>query len=134
MSIHAVLDASAMVSYARGHVHVGETLLEVNEQAGEVGVPAIALLDAHTRLAGDGPGLARLGVLAAIPGVVVLPLGRVEAEDVADVIPLVKGDLARGHAVWAAVRAGAYLLTAEPEAMPAIVHPNQIIDIPADDA
>ena len=29
--MQAVLDGSAMVSYARGHIHVGETMLEVSE-------------------------------------------------------------------------------------------------------
>jgi hypothetical protein len=134
LRMQAVLDGSAMVSYARGHIHVGETMLEVSADDGVVGIPATALLDAYARLAGDGTALARLGLLGSMPSVVLLPLGRREAEEVADVVPLVKGDLARSHAIWAAVRDGAYILTSEPHAMPDIVHRDQIIAIPFDDA
>jgi hypothetical protein len=134
LRMQAVLDGSAMVSYARGHIHVGETMLEVSEDDGIVGVPATALLDAYVRLAGDGPALARLGLLGSMPSVAVLPLGRREAEEVADVVPFIKGDLARGHAIWAAVRDGAYILTSEPHTMPDIIHRDQIIPIPFEDA
>src|SRR5690242_17577206 len=100
--IRAVLDSSAMLSYAAGHVHVGELLVDIAEEGAFIGVPAVTLLDALAR-ATDEVARANLNLLATLPGIAVLPLGPVEAAAVAAAVPLVKGDLGRAHAVWAAL-------------------------------
>lgn len=133
IEIRAVLDASAMLSYARGHVHVGELLVMVADEDAYAGLPAVALLDAHTRVT-DAPARARLGVLVTLPSVAVLPLGAHEAADVATVVGLVKGDLGRAHTVWAALDHGAYYLTAEPHLAPSVIPEDLVHPIPADDA
>ncbi|WJK41809.1 hypothetical protein O7608_05170 [Solwaraspora sp. WMMA2056] len=132
VEIRAVLDTSAMLSYARGHVHVGELLVEIADDGAYTGLPAVALLDAYTRVT-DAPARARLGVLATLPSVAVLPLDAGEASDAAAIAPLVKGDLARAHAVWAALDHGAYYLTSEPHLTPTVVPDDQVHSIPADD-
>ncbi|HET8661364.1 MAG TPA: hypothetical protein VFM55_20500 [Micromonosporaceae bacterium] len=131
--VRAVLDTSAMLSYARGHVHVGEILVEVAEEGAYVGLPVVALLDAYSKVH-DGPGRARLGVLTALPGARVLDLGAGEAAVVSLAVGLVGGDLARAHAVWAALRHGAYYLTTQPKAAPGILTAEQVHHLPDDDA
>ncbi|MGW4460863.1 hypothetical protein [Micromonospora sp. NPDC004704] len=132
IEIRAVLDTSAMLSYARGHVHVGELLVDIADEGAYAGLPAVALLDAYTRV-DDAPARARLGVLAALPSVAVLPLGSGEAADTAAFVRLVKGDLARAHAVWAALQHDAYYLTSEPYLTPSAIPADQVHHIPADD-
>jgi hypothetical protein len=132
VEIRAVLDTSAMLSYARGHVHVGELLVEIADDGAYTGLPAVALLDAYTRVT-DAPARARLGVLATLPSVAVLPLDAGEAADTATLAALVKGDLGRAHAVWAALDHAAYYLTAEPHLTPSVVPGDQVHPIPADD-
>jgi hypothetical protein len=132
--MHAVLDASAMVSYARPHVHVGELISEITDEGAVVGVPAVALLDAYARLRGDLVGRARLEYLAAMPGVRVLPLGESEAARVSTTVPLVGGDLSRAHAVRVAVDNDAYYVTTEPKAAPPILEDDQVHAIPVEDA
>ncbi|MEV0326900.1 hypothetical protein AB0H63_10675 [Micromonospora echinospora] len=133
IEIRAVLDASAMLSYARGHIHVGELLVDIADEGAYTGLPAAALLDAYSRAA-DAPALARLGVLAVLPGVVVLPLGSAEAADAAAVVGLVKSDLGRAHAVWAALNEGAYYVTTEPYLTPSVLPADLVHAIPTDDA
>jgi hypothetical protein len=45
--IRAVLDRSALQSYARGHVHVGELLIDIADEKASIAIPAAALADAH---------------------------------------------------------------------------------------
>ncbi|WP_326550931.1 hypothetical protein [Micromonospora sp. NBC_01813] len=92
----------------------------------------MALLDAYTRIS-DAPARARLGVLATMPSVTVLPLDASEASDTATIATIVKGDLGRAHAVWAALDHSAYYLTAEPHLTPSVVPADQVHFIPADD-
>jgi hypothetical protein len=132
IEIRAVLDASAMLSYARGHVHVGELVVMIADEDAYAGLPAVALLDAYSRVA-DAPGRARLGVLATLPSVAVLPLGAAETPDVAAVVGMVKGDVGRAHAVWAALDHGAYYLTAEPHLAPSVIPADLVHPIPVDD-
>ncbi|MEV4627227.1 hypothetical protein AB0J90_13140 [Micromonospora sp. NPDC049523] len=134
IEIRAVLDTSAMLSYARGHLHVGELLVDIADEGAYAGLPAVTLLDAYARVGGDAPARARLGVLAALPSVAVLPLGSGEAGDTAAFVRLVKGDLARAHAVWAALQHDAYYLTSEPYLTPSAIPADQVHHIPADDA
>ena len=51
--VRAVLDASAMLSYAHEHIHVGELLLEFGDEGSAAAVPAVTLLEAHTRVGND---------------------------------------------------------------------------------
>jgi hypothetical protein len=134
VEVRAVLDCSAMLSYARGHVHVGEIIVEVADEGAYVGLPAVTLLDAFARVIGDQPGRARLGVLAALPGVALLELGVSEAAQVAPAVALTSGDLGRAHAVWAALEHGSYYLTAQPHLAPSILTADQVHPIPGEDA
>jgi hypothetical protein len=129
--VRAVLDVSAMLSYAREHVHVGELLTMLGDENGVAALPATALLDTYARLADDPIGSARLRVLTTLPTTVVADLDALRARDSAQVVPLVKGDLARAHAVWSALEHEAYLFTTEPERTPAIV--VDVIAIPPGD-
>jgi hypothetical protein len=137
MEIRAVLDRSAMLSYAPDHVHVGEIIIEIAAEGAYVGLPAVALLDAYARVPADAPAAARLRVLAALSGATVLPLGAREAGAVARAVSLVAGDpagdLARAHAVRVALDHGAYYLTTRPETAPPILAADQIHAIPGTD-
>jgi hypothetical protein len=132
VEIRAVLDTSAVLSYARGHVHIGELLVDIADEGAYVGLPTVVLLDAHARLLGNAAGRARLGVLVVLPGIAVLTLGAEEAAGAAANVPGVDHDLARAHAVWAALYHGAYYLTTglAPKALPE----DQVHEIPIDDA
>ncbi|MEO3775846.1 hypothetical protein ABGB16_03125 [Micromonospora sp. B11E3] len=46
---------------------------------------------------------------------------------------MVKGDVGRAHAVWAALDYGAYYLTAEPHLAPSVIPADMVHPIPADD-
>ncbi|MEJ3744096.1 hypothetical protein WEI85_12465 [Actinomycetes bacterium KLBMP 9797] len=132
--LRAVLDTSAMLSYARPHVHVGELISEIAHEDAFVGVPAMALVDAHARVIGDEIAQARLWTLVTLPAVRVLPLSdEIDAEDVASVVPLVDGDLARAQAVWEALDHDAYFVTTQPETAPTALGRHQIHTIPTDD-
>src|SRR4051794_33301558 len=115
IEIRAVLDSSAMLSYARGHIHVGELLVNIADEGAYAGLPTVALLDAYSRVGADEPARARLGVLTILPGVEMLALGAGQAAEVSATVRLVKSDLARAHAVWATLEHDAYYLTSEPQ-------------------
>ncbi|MEV4707708.1 hypothetical protein [Actinoplanes sp. NPDC049316] len=132
--IRAVLDSSAIRSYARGHIHVGEVITEVADDSAYVGIPATALLDAHAQCLGDKVARARLGVLVHLPGTQVLALDADAAAHVAETVPFSHGDLSRSHAVWASLEHAAVYLTAEPQESARLIAKDRIIVIPADDA
>lgn len=132
--VRAVLDTSAILSYARTHVHVGELLTEIADEKAFMGLPAVALLDAFARAAGDEPARTRIAVLSSVPAIVVLELGRQAAEKVANSVPFVNGDLAQAHAVWAALEHDAYYVTTEPDQAPSLLDPRLVLAIPEDDA
>ncbi|SRR6266545_1346237 len=134
VDVRAVLDCSAMLSYARGHVHIGELLIEIADEDAFVGLPALALLDAYTQVGSTEPARGRLGMLAALPVVMVLPLGSHEAAEVAPTVPLVKGDMPRAHAIWAALEEDAYYVTVEPHLIPRTMARIKLLVIPAEDA
>ncbi|MEU5550570.1 hypothetical protein ABZ738_12420 [Micromonospora sp. NPDC047793] len=134
IEIRAVLDSSAVLSFSRGHVHVGELLVDIADEGAYVGLPTVALLEAYAQISADQPATARLGVLATLPGVAILPLGAVQAAEVSATVRMVKGDLARAHAVWAALRHDAYYLTTEPHLVPAVIAADLVHVIPVDDA
>jgi len=77
---------------------------------------------------------ALLGVLVTLPGVAVLLLGDDEASAAAATVPQTDNDLARAHAVWAALKHGAYYLTSHPDLASSVIPVDQIHYIPADDA
>jgi hypothetical protein len=132
--IRAVLDRSAVQSYAQGHVHVGEIITEVGDERAFVGIPATALLEAHGRCLEDKVARARLDVLVHLPATQVLDLTAESAGAIADTIPFAEGDLARSHAVWASLAHSAAYLTAEPEESARLVAEDQLIVVPTEDA
>jgi hypothetical protein len=132
--IQAVLDRSAMESYARGHIHVGELLVDIADEGAHVGVPAAALLDAHARALHDEHARALLRLLTTLEGVAVLDLDADAAAALAGAVPLAKGDMARAHAAWAANKHAAHYLTTEPDAAAALVPADHIHVLPTDDA
>ncbi len=132
--IHAVLDRSALRSYARGHVHIGELLIDIADGGAAMGIPATALLEAHVETLGDEHARALLNLLVTLPGIAVLDLDKQTAPLTADVVPSADGDLPRSHAVWAAKEHEAYYLTTEPGEVKELLPPGQIHAIPAEDA
>lgn len=132
--ILAVLDRSGIQSYGIGHVHVGEMMPEILDDDGRIGVPAAALLDAHISFLDDKVATARLHVLVNLPAIRVLDLDAASAPAVADVAPFTEGDLARAHAVWAALEHSAFLLTREPDKSARTVAEDRTVVIPMDDA
>ncbi|MCA2215130.1 hypothetical protein [Jidongwangia harbinensis] len=132
--IQAVLDRSAMESYARGHIHVGELLIDIADEGAHVGVPATALLDAHSRALHDEHARALLRVLTTLEGIEILDLDADVAAAMAGSVPLAKGDMARAHAAWAANKHRAYYLTTEPDEAAGLVPVDNIHAMPVHDA
>jgi hypothetical protein len=66
--IFLVLDASAVVEFTRGSVHVGEPIAEVDDDDAAVGIPFLCLSDALPSVA----DLDRLQMLVTHPAVRVL--------------------------------------------------------------
>ena len=132
--IRMVLDRSALQSYARGHVHVGELIIDVVDEGAYVGVPAAALLDAHVQSQGDEYAKALLRVLVTLEGVEVLKLDASSASAVAGTVPLAGGDVGRAHAAWAANACKARYLTAEPDEVKSLVPADNVHPIPTEDA
>lgn len=102
--IRAVLDRSAIQSYGLGHIHVGEMLIEIADAKGHAGIPATALLDAHSSFADDKVARARLRMLVLLPAAAMLDLDAISADSIADTRQAAEGDLSRAHSVWAALK------------------------------
>lgn len=132
--VRGVLDSSAIQSYGRGHVHVGEVMSEISNEHAYVAIPATALLDAHAHFLDDDVARARLGVLVKLPGARMMNLDTDTAAVVADVVPYAGDDLARAHAAWAALHHAAVLFTTEPDKSGHAVARDRIIVIPTEDA
>ncbi|MEV6601830.1 hypothetical protein AB0M36_33980 [Actinoplanes sp. NPDC051346] len=132
--IRAVLDSSAIRSYAKGHVHVGEVITEVADERAFVGIPATALLEALGHCEGDKIARARLDILVHLPGTLTLDLTAETAGRVAGTVAFTGGDLARSHAVWASLEHSAAYLTAEPQKSTRLIAEDRIIIVPAEDA
>ncbi|BFU42848.1 hypothetical protein [Krasilnikovia sp. MM14-A1004] len=133
--IRAILDRSALQSYARGHVHVGEVLGEVTAEMDTViGIPAAALSAAHAAHLDDKDARGLLRLVASLPSTTVLVLDQQAAEDVAGALVVTDGDLSLAQGVWAANDLGALYLTAEPDEVRALVPADNILTIPRDDA
>ena len=133
--IRAVLDHTALQSYARGHVHVGEIFSEVtNNDNGVVAIPSVALLEAHTRSIDDPQAKALLNYVVTLPGAMVLDLDIVTATRTAGYVRTMRGNLARGHALWATMTYEAICFTTEPESYPEQILADQVVAIPVNDA
>jgi len=123
--IGLVLDATAMVEYARGSDAVGELLILAQEDARFVGLPAAALVQAFA----DAPNgdHAMLRLLAAGPGAVVVSLGVDEAHQVG--VLSRRTGVATAHAVKTTIETGAYLVTAQPKAVEGLIDGKMIVEI-----
>ena len=132
--VRGVLDSTAIQSYGRGHIHVGEVMSEISTEHAYVGVPATALLDAHARFLDDAVARARLELLVQLPGTRMIDLDADTAGPVAHVVPYAGDDLARAHAAWAALYHSAVLFTTEPDKARPAMDENRIIAIPTEDA
>jgi hypothetical protein len=134
MTIKAVLDRSALRSYAAGHVHVGELMNEIVDEEGHLAVPTAALAEAYAESIGDASAEALLDLLVALPGITVLNLDGSNAMPVGEIASFADGNLPRSHAVWAAQKYTAYYLTTEPDTVTDLLAPLQIHPLPTDDA
>lgn len=132
-AIQAVLDRSALQSYAHGHIHVGELLIDVADEGASIAVPTVALMDAYARSLGDKRATALLNLIITLPGIAVLDLVAKTAQGSAEEVPCADGDLSRSHAVWAAKAHNAYYLTTEPAEVAELLPPGQIHVIPDKD-
>jgi hypothetical protein len=123
--IAVVLDASALLAYAEGSVAVGELIAEIADERRKVGMPAVCLAQAHATVAGQ-LGAAHLMLLATTATVVLLPLspdskGRADPVQRVGDFARADGDVAIGHAVYAALEHEAYYATTEPNRAAAIL-------------
>jgi hypothetical protein len=129
-----VVDRSALLSYALGHVHVGELLREIADEPGAVvAVPSLALLQAHADLFGRDRLRAVLRVVTTLPGVEVLTVDESAADHLAGVATATAGDLSKAHVVWAVNQHHAWLLTTEPGEVAHLVPDEDVIPIPTED-
>jgi hypothetical protein len=131
--IRAVLDRSAMESYAHGYVHVGELIGEIADEMKFVGIPAATLVDAHAQFLGDDYARALLRVLVTLPGTVVLKLDARSADTIAPKVPMVGGDLSRAHSISAALEHQALYFTTESGRVAGLLD-DQVFRIPTEDA
>ena len=133
--IRAVLDHTALQSYASGHLHVSELLGEVADQENAfVAIPAVALLEAYARSIDDPHARALLNYLVTLPCAMVLDLEMTTAPRAAGHVRTMRGNMSRAHAVWAAMAHETLCVTTEPEAYPAQILAEQIAAIPSRDA
>lgn len=132
--IRAVLDRSAIQSYGRGHIHIGELLVDIADEGAHMAVPAVSLLDAHASFGKDAHARALLRLLVTLPGIAVLKLDAAAASAIAPTCVQADGDLSRAHAVWAANHFGALYLTTEPDSVVSLVPPGYIHPISDRDA
>ncbi|AGL20407.1 hypothetical protein [Actinoplanes sp. N902-109] len=131
--IRAVLDTSAIESYAVGHVHVGELIADLTDGRICAGLPAAALAEAYSRHT-DDLARARIDLLTKLDGTMVLALDAASAPQVGMVFPLTGGDMAQAQAVAIAREHSAIYLTVEPKRSAHLVDPDAIVSIPAKDA
>jgi hypothetical protein len=117
-SVGVVLDTASMLAFARGDGRVAELIVETAAQEAVVGLPAVALLAAHVAVRDDPAARARLGVLAVLPAVRVLPMTAAVVREVAVAGPG-SADLAWLHAAWATVEHKAYYVTTDAGSVPA---------------
>ena len=107
--VHVILDASAVVAFTRGSIHVGETIAEVADEQAAAGLPVLCLVQAAPAIADRD----RLDILLRHGATTLLD---VEAVDWAVLAALhgTVGRLDAATAVIAAYDAGAQILTSQP--------------------
>jgi hypothetical protein len=133
--VRAVLDHTALQSYARGQSHVGELIREIaDEENAFLAIPSVALLEAYARTIDDPPGTRLLNYLVTLPGAMVLDLELHTVSRAAGHVRALLGNVPRAHAAWAAMTYEALCVTAEPEAYPEQVLQEQVVAIPTKDA
>jgi predicted nucleic acid-binding protein len=126
MTVDAVLDTSALVGYARGSVAVGELIMLVAEEDGQVGVPVACLAEAYGVAKGVEAALLEY-LSTALPVVAVLPMELSDARRVGEMSR--RAGLGLAHAAVAASRASAYLATEDAAAARRILDESVIIDL-----
>jgi hypothetical protein len=103
-----VLDTSAILAYARGSIHVGEPIAEVDSDGGVVGIPVSCLAEARW-MVGD---IDRLNLLADHRATRLLAFAQ-DWPTLADTVEIV-GRLDAAFAMLAAFDSGCDVLTARP--------------------
>jgi hypothetical protein len=132
--VRAVLDHTALQSYARGQSHVGELIREVADQENAfLAIPAVALLEAYARSIDDPHATRLLNYLVTLPGAMVLDLELGTVSRAAGHVRTLRGNIPRAHAAWAAMMYEALCVTAEPEAYPEQILADQVVGIPTKD-
>jgi|KBSSwiStaDraftv2_1062776.scaffolds.fasta_scaffold1803981_2 hypothetical protein len=126
--VGVVLDTASMLAFARGDGRVAELIVETASQGAVVGVPAVALLAAHVEVRADEVARGRLGVLAVLPAVRVLPMTAAVVREVAVTGPE-PADLAGMHTAWATAAHGAYYVTADAGSVPAGLPAWQVVTL-----
>ena len=115
--VGVVIDTASMLAFARGDGRIAELIVETAAQGAVVGAPAVALLAAHVAVRGDEAARARLGLLAVLPAVKVLPMTAEVVREVATTGPG-SADLAGVHTAWATAEHGAYCVSADAGSVP----------------
>ncbi len=110
MTIRLVLDTSAVLSYARGDVHVGELLTELEAEGAQVAIPVAVLADAFPH-AIDAE---RVHLLAGHPSVLIVGEGAEDWQVLGGMVALV-GYYPQAAAAWLALDEGGWVLTAYPD-------------------
>lgn len=124
-----ILDASALIGYAKLHVAVGELVAMVAEDDDTlVGVPAAGYLVACWELGEDEHDLLRALVTGADRVVEILPLLGPDTDQAA-VLDVELGRHGLGHAVIETLRHGATLATFEPGAAGCALADDSIINL-----
>jgi hypothetical protein len=107
--VRVILDASAIVAYARGSIDVGETIAEVDDEYAAAGLPVLCLVEA-TRAVTDPD---RLTLLVSHPATAVVVPEVTSWQALAASYDRV-GRLDAATAVLAAVSNGCLILTSQP--------------------
>jgi hypothetical protein len=129
--VSVVLDATALLGYAKLDIAVGELLSMIAEDEDSlVGVPAAAYLAACWELDAGEYALLQTMVTSADRVVEVLPLLGVDAAHAADIDRRLRSPTL-GHAIIEAQRHGATLATYRPDAAARLLDPDSILDLGA---
>ena len=107
--VRVVLDASAIIAFTRGSIDVGETIAEVNDERGGVGLPVLCLVQAAQVVADRS----LLDILIHHEASVLLD-NLAEDWEVLTVLYDTVGRLDAASAVTAAYDLDALILTAQP--------------------
>lgn len=118
MIIRAVLDTTALRSYATGAFAVGELIGEFSDEGVQFGIPAVCMVEAAR--GADSQAVALLAVLDGHPDAVWLPVDRDQWGHLAAAAHLLGGIARACAALPIALRQADYIVTAEPDAYPGL--------------